>query len=140
MLSYSATAVINATPEIVWQILTDAAGYPQWDPGIIRIEGSIVPGGQLTIYSKIAPERAFKPKVTVFEPNRKMVWQSGMPLGLFKGARTFTLTPNAGGGTEFALREEFSGLLLPLIGGSIPDLTQTFQAFVAGLKAAAEKS
>lgn len=63
-----------------------------------------------------------------------------MPLGLFKGERTFTLTPQSNGRVEFTLREVFSGLLLPLIGRSIPDLTSTFEQFVAGLKSRAENS
>jgi hypothetical protein len=67
-----------------------------------------------------------------------MVWTGGMPLGHFKGERTFTLTSKSTGSTDFALREEFTGLLLPLIGRTIPDLTQTFEEFAAGLKVHAE--
>ena len=67
-----------------------------------------------------------------------MTWTGGMPLGLFKGVRTFTLTPQADNSVEFTLREEFSGPLLPLFANSIPDMTQTFQDFVAGLKGHAE--
>jgi hypothetical protein len=67
-----------------------------------------------------------------------MVWTGGMPLSLFKGERTFTLTLKSDGSTDFALREEFTGLLLPLIGRTIPDLTSIFDEFAAGLKAHAE--
>ncbi len=139
MLTYSASTTINAPPETVWRILTDAAGYPKWDPGIDRIEGTITPGGQVTAYTKRDPNRAFPAKVTEFVSPRKMVWSGGMPLGLFKGVRTFTLTPN-GTSTELSIREEFSGLLLPLFARGIPDMTQTFQDFAAGLKAYAEKA
>jgi hypothetical protein len=34
-----------------------------------------------------------------------MVWVGGMPLGLFKGTRTFTLAPGQGGATQFTMRE-----------------------------------
>jgi hypothetical protein len=105
-----------------WAILTNAAGYPEWDPGVVRIEGWIAPGEKITAYTKLSLGRAFPVTVTVFEPGRKMVWDSGMPLGLFKGERTFTLSPQGQGTTEFRLREEFSGLLLGLIGRSIPDM------------------
>lgn len=63
-----------------------------------------------------------------------------MPLGLFKGVRTFTLSPQGGGTTRFAMREEFSGPLLPLIARSMPDLGPSFEQFVAGLKQRAESS
>src|SRR5687767_13327999 len=119
MLSYSATTTINASPETIWGILTDATGYPTWDPGVLRIEGTIAPNNQVTAYTKRDPKRAFPAKVTEFVPARKMTWTGGMPLGLFKGVRTFTLTPK-GSTTEFSLREDFSGPLLPLIAGSIP--------------------
>ena len=139
MKVFTATTEIQAAPETIWRILTDAPHYPEWDPGMIRIEGTIAPGEQLTIYTKAAPERAFKPSVVEFQPNRKMVWRSGMPLGLFQGARTFTLEPS-GNRVKFTLREEFSGLLLPMIGRSIPDLSPVFAAFAAALKQRAERS
>jgi hypothetical protein len=101
------------------------------------IEGKIALGEKLTIYTHLAPSRAFKVTVSEFEPNKRMVWSSGMPMGLFKGARTFTLTPK-GEGTEFSTREEFSGLLLPIFGSQIPDLTESFENFAAGLKKQAE--
>lgn len=138
MKSFNAAINIKASRDTIWRILTDAPNYPAWDPGVIRIEGKIAPGEKLTAYSKLSPDRAFPVKVTEFEPGRKMVWSGGMPLGLFKGVRTFTLVPNNDGSTDFTLREEFSGLLLPLIGRTIPDLTKTFHDFAMGLKAHAE--
>ena len=140
MKAFSATNEINAAPETIWRILTDAAQYPAWDPGIIRIEGRIAPGEALTIYTKAAPNRAFKPSVTEFEPNRRMVWKSGMPLGLFHGARTFTLEPLGGSRIRFTMREEYGGLMLGMIGKSIPDLNPVFADFAAALKKRAEKA
>jgi hypothetical protein len=140
MKSFNATTTINAPPETIWRILTDAPGYPRWDPGVLRIEGTIASGNKVTAYTKRDPKRAFPAKITEFVPGHKMTWTGGMPLGLFKGVRTFTLIPRGNGSTEFTLREEYSGLLLPLIAGTIPDLTQTFEDFAAGLKAFAEKA
>ncbi len=138
MLHYTASTTIDAAPDKIWAILTDAEHYPEWDASAIRIEGNIAAGETVTAYTKLAPDRAFPAKVSTFEPNRKMVWSSGMPFGLFKGVRTFTLTPRDGNTTDFTLSEEFSGLLLPLFKGNIPDMTETFQNFCAGLKARAE--
>lgn len=67
-----------------------------------------------------------------------MVWSGGLPLGLFKGIRTFELAERPDGTVDFTLREAFSGPLLPLFGRSLPDMTEPFQDFVAGLKARAE--
>ena len=140
MLTYSATTEINAAPETIWRILTDASKYKEWDASLIKLDGKIAPGEKLTILSKLSPDRAFTPTVTEFEPNKKMVWSSGMPLGLFKGARTFLLEPIGGGRVRFSMREEFSGLLLPLIGKTIPDMNPVFAEFAAALKQRAENS
>ncbi len=84
------------------------------------------------------PRRAFPVKVSAFEPAQRMVWTGGMPLGLFKGERTFTLKPGSNGETEFSMCEAYSGLLAPLICRSIPDLQPAFDEFASDLKRAAE--
>ena len=138
MKAFSASTNINASPETIWSILTDAEHYPEWDPQAIRIEGTIAEGEMVTAYTKLSPDRAFPAKVTEFAPGKRMTWTGGMPLGLFKGERTFTLTPQEDGSVDFDLREEFSGLLFPLFSKSLPDMTEPFEGFVAGLKARAE--
>jgi hypothetical protein len=61
----------------------------------------------------------------------------GMPLGLFKGVRTYRVAPE-GGRTRFTMREEYTGPLLPLIWRSMPDLQPSFDRFARGLKARVE--
>jgi hypothetical protein len=61
-----------------------------------------------------------------------------MPLGLFRGMRTFTLEP-APSGTRFTMEEVYSGPLLPLIRRTMPDLQPSFDAFAAGLRERAER-
>ena len=140
MREYTAKTTINASAETIWSILTNAAGYPDWDPGVDRIEGTIAAGEKVTAYTKLSPGRGFPATVSEFVPGKKMTWSSGMPLGLFKGVRTFVLADKGDGAIEFTLREVFSGPLLGLIGRSIPDMTENFQQFVAGLKAQAESA
>lgn len=137
-MEFSAKTTIQASGERIFEILTDASAYPQFDPSCERIEGTIALGGTIKAWSKLSPGRAFPAKVVELERGKRMTWQGGMPLGLFKGVRTFTVEPVAGGAVELTLREVFSGPLLFLIKGSIPDMTQAFQGFVTGLKARAE--
>jgi hypothetical protein len=139
MKSYEASATVNTLPEAVWAVLVDGSTYPSWDSGVIRVEGRIAPGEKIEVVSEVSPNRAFRVKVTAFEPGRRMEWSGGMPLGLFKGVRTFTLTPQ-GETTRFDMREEYTGPLLNMIWKSIPDLGPSFQKFATGLKARAEGS
>lgn len=140
MKVYSVTRSINAAPETIWGILMDGPSYVEWDPRMERLEGSIAPGETIKVFSKLSPGRAFPVKVTEFTPNIGMKWSGGMPLGLFKGERTFTLTSQDDGATEFTMREVFSGLLQPLIGKTIPDLGPSFEQFADGLKSRAEST
>lgn len=138
MKVYKASITINASAEKVWGIITDANGYPEWDLSMDHIEGKLALGETVKFLTKLSPN-AFPVKVTGFEPNRKLVLTGGMPLGLFKSERTHTLTANKDGTTAFHTEEIFSGLLLPVFGKNIPDLTENFQGFVAALKKQAEK-
>jgi hypothetical protein len=145
MKSFATSVTIRARPETVWALLTDAAGYPQWNSTVEKIDGRIAAGETVTVHAKAAPDtkasgRAFPLRVTEFVPPQRMVWTGGMPLGLFRGTRSYTLTPRTEGEVEFAMREEFSGLLAPLITRSIPDLQPAFDTFAADLKHRAERA
>ena len=132
-------ATIRASPEKIWALLTDAAAFPRWNSTVTSIEGEIAAGQTLKLKVHAAPERVFKPKVSHVEPGRSMVWSDGMA-PMFKGVRTFTLTPNADGSTEFAMKEELAGLMLPMIKGSLPDFAPVFETYAEDLKRAAEGS
>jgi hypothetical protein len=138
MKAYEANATIAATPEAIWEILLDGRSYTAWDSGVVRLDGTIALGERLKVVSEANPGRAFPVRVTELTPARSMRWTGGMPLGLFKGQRTFTLTPGEDG-TEFKLREEYTGPLLGLIWRSMPDLGPSFTKFARGLKARAEQ-
>lgn len=139
MKSFSATTMIRATPDAIWGILTDVANWTSWNSTVTKVEGRCALGDKVTVHAKISPNRSFPVKVAVFEAPTRMAWSSGMPLGLFKGERTFTLTAK-GEQTEFSMREAFTGPLSGLIGRSIPDLQPDFEQFAADLKKRAESA
>ena len=133
-MEYRASSSIEADPDTIWAILTDARAYPEWDNDVVMIEGTIAPGERIKLYSELDPKRGHPIKVVGFEPGRRMTWHGGMPLGLFKGVRTYTLTPEGEGRTRFHMREEFTGPLLPLIWRTMPDMSDSFRQFAGGLK------
>jgi uncharacterized protein YndB with AHSA1/START domain len=135
--AFEATTVIDATPDQVWPVLTDGAGWTSWDSGVDTVEGRIAPGETLKITVAANPGRAFPVKVSEFDPPARMVFSGGMPLGLFRGTRTYTLTAE-GSGTRFRMREEYTGPMAGMITKSIPDLQPSFEQFVNGLKARVE--
>jgi hypothetical protein len=67
-----------------------------------------------------------------------MTWTGGMPLGLFRGVRTFRVTPGAQG-CAVDVHEQFTGPLLGPMSRRMPDLQPSFDTFVDGLKARCEQ-
>ncbi len=128
---------IRATPDRVWALLTDATGFPRWNSTVTSIEGEIADGRTLKLKVPTAPERVFKPRVSIVESGRSMIWSDGMA-PMFKGIRTFTLAPRGDGSTEFSMKEAFSGLMLPMIKGSLPDFAPVFETYAEDLRRAAE--
>ncbi len=118
---------IAASAERVWDILTDFASYPQWNPFIRNISGQPTPGERLEVRLEPPGGRAmtFKPKVLNAEPNRELRWLGHLLVpGLFDGEHSFTIQPLEGNRVRFVQREAFKGLLVPLFARSLETNTQ----------------
>jgi len=111
--------LILASPQKVWAILTDFASYPQWNPFIKSITGTVRVGE--TIVVRIEPPGAsgmtLKPIVQVFNPETEFRWLGHLLFpGLFDGEHRFELADNADGSTTFRHCEKFKGILIPFFG------------------------
>jgi len=132
---------IAAKPDQVWGHLTDFAAYPDWNPFVQRIEGSLDVGKRLTV--RIVPPggkgSTFRPRILIVIPGRQLRWVGSLPVpGLFTGEHWFRIEP-AAGSTRFVQGEKFSGLLVPLLGGTLNKAKAGFEAMNAALKERAEK-
>jgi uncharacterized protein YndB with AHSA1/START domain len=131
------TAAIAASPERIWQLLTDADDMVRWNSTLTTMAGTIGPGGTVKMEVPEAPGTVFEIEVTTFTPPREMVWTQGNPI-MFRGVRTYRLTPESPGLTRFEMIEVFSGLVLPMAAGRLPDFKNIFERYAADLKAEAE--
>ena len=136
-LVYSVTQSIQCSPETLWKILSNAKNYPQWNSTVLSLEGEIRRGGKIKLVSSLDPDRVFALRVSETEEAKTMVWQSG-GLPMFRGRRTFSLKAKGKGSTEFTMTEHFSGLMLPMIAGSLPDMRENFETFAGDLAKQAE--
>lgn len=125
---------IAASPEKIWQLLTDASKFSAWNSTIVELTGTIAPGGKIQLRSQLAPDRTFKLRVKEFDQPSRLSWGDAM------GTRTFTLTALAGGGTQFSMTEIIGGPLFPLFAGMIPPFDESFNQFAKDLKSAAEQN
>lgn len=136
-LVYSAGINLKAKPSRVWALMTDAANFPHWNSTVQRIEGQIAAGQMIKLTATISPNRVFNLNIVEFVPEQKMVWSDGN--FMFKGVRTFTFTPKPDGSTDFTMAEVYTGAMLPMIAGSLPDFGPVFEQYLADLKRAAEQ-
>ena len=132
------TADIAATPDRIWQLLTDVDDMVRWNSTLTRMGGTIGPEGTVEMEVPEAPGTVFKVEVTTFTPPREMVWTQGNPI-MFRGVRTYRLTPLGAGLTRFEMIEVFSGLILPMAAGRLPDFKPIFERYAADLKSEAEQ-
>lgn len=129
----SVSVEIEATPAVVWDLLTNAPAYAKWNSTVISIDGRIELSQQLRLKSTLDPKRVFKLRVKEFEPNKKLVWGDG------QGNRVFLIRQNGKDKITFSMTERIGGLMFPLYAKMIPPFDESFEQFARDLKKEAEK-
>ena len=116
--SLQAEVEIQASAERVWEVLTDFAAYPDWNPFIVQVVGEPVPGQRLELRMRLSGGRAMtiRPEVLEADPGRALRWLGRLLVpGLFDGEHRFTIQPSGPGRVRLTQHEEFRGLLAPLL-------------------------
>ncbi len=135
---------INATAERVWQVLTDFASFPEWNPFIRRASGEARPGARLEVF--IQPTGAngmtFRPTVLRAEQNRELRWLGRLLIpGLFDGEHIFTIESLGENQVRFVQQEKFRGLLVPLMARGLDrDTRRGFEEMNQAIKERAEQA
>ena len=134
---------IQASPQRVWDVLTDFAAYPEWNPFIPRITGSLETGSRLDVQLQPPGGRGvrMRPTVQAAEPARELRWLGhlGIP-GLFDGEHRFRIEAVGTDRVCFVQEEHFTGLLAPFVLRFVERGTQQgFEAMNQALKARAEQ-
>src|SRR5689334_589749 len=131
---------IAASTLRVWNVLTDFARFAEWNPFIIRIDGSPEPGARLRVEIKPPGKSAmtFTPVVLAARPGKELRWRGRLLLpGIFDGEHAFELEER-GGICCFRQSERFTGLLVPFLGGALDATEHGFDAMNIALKRRAE--
>jgi hypothetical protein len=85
---------IHASRERVWEVLTDFAAYPQWNPFISQAQGTARAGERLTNRMQPVGGRAVTLKPTVLQatPGQQLRWVGRvLAPGIFDAEHTFTI-------------------------------------------------
>ena len=134
---------IQSSPDRIWQVLTDFAAFPDWNPFIKSVTGGLEPGSHLVI--KIQPPKGmgmtFKPVVLAAEPGRELRWRGKLLMpGLFDGEHFFSIEDIGEGRARMVQGEKFTGLLVPVLAptGIYRNTEAGFREMNKALKAQAE--
>jgi len=103
--------VIDAPPERVWEVFSDYARYPEWNPYIPSMRGEWKVGGKIGILVRSLTGKESKYQPTIYEviPNRSLVWgMDGSYPGEVKARHSFTIVPE-GSGSRFIHAEAIGG-------------------------------
>jgi hypothetical protein len=141
MRTLDAAVEIEAPAQQVWEVVTDFATYPQWNPFIIRAEGIPVPGARLKVTIRAPGYRpvTFRPRVLRAVEGRELTWLGRALLpGLFDGRHSLTVEALGEARSRFRTHEEVSGILLPVLGKLMRASQQGFERLAAAAKARAE--
>lgn len=108
---------IDATPDEVWNVLADLAGYREWNPFLVSAEGELKEGATLThtMHPANGSPMTFQPTMLRVSPARELRWLGRLLLPrIFDGEHYFLLESHEGG-TRLVHGEKFAGILLWLL-------------------------
>jgi hypothetical protein len=114
MIEVRASQDIDASPAVVWSVLTDLDSFPVWNPFIRHAHGSTEVGG--TVHVRVRPRfripLGFHAKVIARTADRELRWRGHvLSPWLASGDHTFAIEPRPDGGVTFVQRETFGGVL-----------------------------
>lgn len=101
---------INASPERVWQVLTDMASYDEWNPTMKLVQGEVTEGNKVIYQFTQDAENASEIPANVKQiiPNALLNQTGGIPLVLTFNHK-YILEP-VDGGTKVTIHEDYRGI------------------------------
>ena len=139
MKEISTEIEIDASAELVWQVLTDFSTFPDWNPFVKSLEGEVREGERIKVRLK---GMTFRPTVLKFEPNSEFRWLGHLVIpGIFDGEHYFRVEQSEADPVRFVQGERFTGVLVPLMSlvGLFKSTLEGFDEMNRALKERAEQ-
>ena len=110
--TFHAEITIEATPEEVWSVLTDASGYAAWNPLLVPVRGEIRQGAEVE-YRMTQPngtQMTMKSTIGKVVAPKELHQRAGIP-GILTAHHSYRLEP-AQGGTRVIQHEIDNGVAM----------------------------
>ena len=118
-------------------MLTDFDRYPEWNPFLSKVDGRAEEGARLDVVLSQpgGDDISFRAVVIVARRSEELRWKSKFLMkALFAGERFFVMSDAGDGSTRLTHGEDFSGLAVKLVGGSLANVVRGFAAMNQALK------
>jgi len=138
MRQFSISIEIAASPERVWQVMSDTDRWHEWTPSVTSVRrlggGAFAVGSRVVIRQPKFPPAMWK--ITAIEPGKSFTWISVGP-GIRVVARHWVEPKGAGSRATLSL--DLQGIFGGVFGRLTKDITERYLAFEAtGLKCRSE--
>jgi hypothetical protein len=127
---------IEASPDVVWDVLSDLSNWPAWNPDVrsVTLRGPLQPG---TEFRWKSGSSSLVSVLEVLDPPREIGW-TGSTMGIH-AVHVFRFQP-IDGGTLARSEESFSGLIPSVLRSYSRKIVQRgIDGILAALKAEAER-
>lgn len=140
--TYYSDIIINATPEQVWEVLTDFESYSNWSHMFMDLKGDFKDQGNSTAYFQLNPK---KEKVTEMEhvltviEGKEFSWSDPFMFGMTDYHR-FRVEATEDGKTKFIQSDECKGGMTWILGGKVSKVeAEHYPKYNRALKAEVER-
>lgn len=126
---------IAAPADVVWEVITDVARYPEWNPFQVEMQTSFKPGDAIDMQVKLlAKPQAQREWVTEFVPGKRFAYRmKPVPLNTLSSQRSHDVEALGPNRTRYRSYFHLKGWLHPVVVGL---LGGKLQAGFAGMTAA----
>ncbi|MCH2249560.1 MAG: SRPBCC domain-containing protein [Cognatishimia sp.] len=110
--TFHVETTINAPADKIWEVLTDTAAYPEWNPTFVEVDGTYYQGGKVlnNVQDPSGAVLEMTATVATLNPARELRQKGGVPLVITFDHR-WILEPIEGG-TKVTQHEVDRGLYL----------------------------
>lgn len=135
--------IIDASPEQVWEVLTDFESYPEWSYLFRKLEGDFKDQGEVTVWFDRKPGKNDKQMVMEHvlsvEEGASFSWSDVFAMGM-KDHHVFKVEATNDGRTRFIQSDEAQGGMTWLAGGAVSKYeSEHYPQFNQALKTEVEK-
>jgi len=132
---------IDAPAAVVWEVLTDFAKYPDWNPFVVEAKSTLQPGAAIEMRVQLVAKPQFQREwIREVQPGQGFSYSmKPMPLGALRSFRSHAIEAQAKERSRYVSHFEMQGWMEPVVLGLFrKGLTQGFEGMTQGVKTRAE--